>query len=73
MNSIILGLTMLAIAGLVIWTGKDHSLPSKTWWPFAIREVAPQKTSRFGLARERVQPRAAPSRSDQRPWRRSGS
>jgi len=73
MSSILLGLTMIAVAWLVIWTGKDHSRPSKTWWPFAMREAVPPKTTGLGLARSRLQRRASATGPDQRPWRRSGS
>jgi hypothetical protein len=73
MNSILLGLTMIAVGWLVIWTGKDHSRPSKTWWPFTMREAVPPKTTGLGPARSRLQRRASASESDQRPWRRSGS
>jgi len=79
MSSILLGLTMLAVGWLVIWTGKDHSRPSKTWWPFAMREVARAKKTWLGPGRARLQARASASAnlsanaSNQRPWRRSGS
>jgi hypothetical protein len=73
MSSVLLGLTMLAVGWLVIWTGKDHTQPSKTWWPFAMRESAPPKTSGFGLRRSRLHRAASADAPDQRPWRRSGS
>jgi hypothetical protein len=74
MSSVLLGLTMLAVAWLVIWTGKDHSRPSKAWWPFAMRESGAPKKAAVGRARSRLPPRAAADALDQRPWRRrSGS
>jgi hypothetical protein len=70
-SSILLGLTLIAVAWLSIWAVKDHSRPSKTWWLFAMREPAKaderQAPYRPGL---RVQGRVKPVR---RPWRRTGS
>ena len=31
------GLIMLGVGWLVIWSCVDHSKPSETWWPFAMR------------------------------------
>jgi len=71
MNSILLGLTLVGVAWLSIWAVKDHSRPSDTWWPFAMRE--PDKPDeREGPYRpgHRAAGRDSPV---QRPWRRSGS
>jgi hypothetical protein len=77
MNAILLGASMLAVAWLVIWTGKDHSRPSRTWWLFAMREAASPKKTGLGPGRASLPQRAGAglgaSGSDQRPWRRSGS
>jgi hypothetical protein len=73
MNAILLGSTLVAVAWLAIWSVKDHSRPSKTWWPFAMREpTAPKSKDRWGPYRpgDRAQGGEKPV---QRPWRRSGS
>jgi hypothetical protein len=71
MNSYLLGLTLIAVAWVSIWAVKDHSRPSKTWWPFAMREpAAPDERQEPYRPGHRVQGRGKPV---QRPWRRSGS
>jgi hypothetical protein len=72
MSSYLLGMTLLAVAWLVLWVGKDHSRPSKTWWPFAMREIAPKKTPGSGPEQARLLRRNGAGGSSQRPWRRSG-
>ena len=71
MSGILLGLTLIDVAWLSIWAVKDHALPSKTWWPFAMREPA-KPDERQGPYRpgHRMQGRSKPA---QRPWRRSDS
>ena len=72
MNSILLGLTLVAVAWLSVWAVKDHTGPSKVWWLFAIREPAKPQKARWGADRPGAD---APgeNKSVQRPWRRSGS
>lgn len=71
MSGALLGFTLIAVAWLCIWSVKDHSRPSKTWWPFAMRAPAEPK-ERQGPYRpgQRTEGRGSPA---QRPWRRSGS
>ena len=71
MSGILLGLTLIAVAWLSIWSVKDHSRPSKTWWPFAMREPAEPKESQVPY--RPGQRRQGGSKPAQRPWRRSGS
>ena len=71
MSGILLGLTLIAVAWLSIWAVKDHALPSKIWWPFAMREPAkPDERQRPYRPGHRMQGRSKPA---QRPWRRSDS
>lgn len=73
MSSILLGLTLIAVAWLAIWSVKDHSRPSKTWWLFEIRHPElpddRQLPYRPGV-RARVRGRI---KAVQRPWHRPGS
>jgi hypothetical protein len=71
MSGVLLGLTLIAVAWLSIWSVKDHSRPSETWWPFAMREPAEPGESQ-GPYRP-GQRRPDRSKPAQRPWRRSGS
>jgi hypothetical protein len=73
MSSPLLGLTLIAVIWLAMWTAKDHSRPSKTWWLFAMREpVAAEPKDRAGSYRPGQR---APSggKPVQQAWRRSGS
>ena len=71
MSGILLGSTLIAVAWLSIWAVKDHALPSKTWWPFAMREPAkPDERQRPYRPGHRMQGRSKPAK---RPWRRSDS
>ncbi len=71
MSSYLLGLTLIFVAWLAIWVAKDHSLPSKTWWPFAMREPArPDEGQGPYRPGRRMPGRGKPV---ERPWRRSGS
>jgi hypothetical protein len=76
MSSVLLGLTLLAVAWLSIWSVKDHAKPSKSWWMFAMRD-APEPPGKkpaddAGRAGGWRSSRAAGG-PVQRPWRRSGS
>lgn len=71
MSSILLGLVLLAVGWLVIWTGKDHSRPSKTWWPFAMRDEA-KLTAKEEPSWANRRRGGVAGKPVQRPWRRSG-
>jgi hypothetical protein len=72
MNAILLGSTLLAVAWLAIWSVKDHTRPSKTWWPFAMREATkPKPKGRWGPYRP-ADGSEGNRTPEQRPWRRSG-
>jgi hypothetical protein len=40
MSSPLLGIVLIAVIWLAMWSVKDHSRPSQTWWPFAMRKTA---------------------------------
>jgi hypothetical protein len=44
MSSPLLGITLIAVIWLAFWAVKDHSRPSQTFWPFAMREVVATKS-----------------------------
>jgi hypothetical protein len=69
----LLGLTLLAVAWLVIWVGKDHSQPSTTWWPFEMRDLTPKKDPGFVIGQVRTPRRIGAGKPVKRPWRRSDS
>lgn len=75
MSSALLGLTLLAVGWLAIWSVKDHSKPSKTWWPFAMRDGAapPDDGAEGTKGRATWRARTLPGKPVSRPWRRSGS
>jgi hypothetical protein len=75
MDSVLLGLTLLAVAWLAIWSVKDHSQPSKSWWMFAMRDApsAPGDTEAGAAGRTGRRRNGAAGGPMQRPWRRSGS
>jgi hypothetical protein len=73
MSSFLLGLTLLAVAWLAIWSVKDHTKPSKTWWPFAMREPVASKTEAGQQPTRSSRDTKRTSKPPQRPWRRSGS
>jgi hypothetical protein len=68
-----MGITLLAVGWLAIWSVKDHSKPSKTWWPFSMRGEtdAPNAVPDARPTSRRTS--IVPRRADERPWRRSGS
>jgi hypothetical protein len=73
MSSPLLGITLIAVIWLAFWAVKDHSRPSQTFWPFAMREVAATKsTERQG---QYIPGQSAPSRRKPvlQVWRRSRS
>ncbi len=73
MSSVLLGLTLIAVFLLTIWSVKDQSRPSKIWWMFAIRDpVAGRPQPRQGPFRSGRQAPDA-GKPAQRAWRRSGS
>jgi hypothetical protein len=45
MSSPLLGFTLIAVLWLAFWAVKDHSRPSQTFWPFAMREVVATKVA----------------------------
>ncbi len=45
MSSPLLGITLIAVLWLAFWAVKDHSRPSQTFWPFAMREVVATKVA----------------------------
>jgi hypothetical protein len=45
MSSPLLGITLIAVIWLAFWAVKDHSRPSQTFWPFAMREVVATKVA----------------------------
>jgi hypothetical protein len=45
MSSPLLGITLIAVIWLAFWAVKDHSRPSHTFWPFAMREVVATKVT----------------------------
>jgi hypothetical protein len=72
MNAVLLGLTLLAVGWVCIWSVKDHTKQSKTWWPFAMRDVptaAPNETD-ASSPEHRNSNAGSPA---PRPWRRSRS
>jgi hypothetical protein len=75
MSSVLLGLTLLAVAWLAIWSVKDHAKPSKSWWMFAMRDApgAPGKGQTDPAGRTGRRRNMAAGGPVQRPWRRSGS
>ena len=75
MNAALLGLTLLAVGWLAIWSVKDHSKPSKTWWPFEMRDgrTPPDGGADGATARGRWRAKTSPGKPVSRPWRRSGS
>jgi hypothetical protein len=69
---------MIGVAWLVAWCCVDHSKPSKTWWPYAMRGVTqatPKSTGRQrqGNPQTTVQPVRAVRQHPNRRWQRSGS
>jgi hypothetical protein len=83
MSSPLLGITLIAVIWLAFWAVKDHSRPSQTFWPFAMREVvATKSTARQGQyiagqsgPGQSVPGQGAPSRRKPvlQVWRRSRS
>jgi hypothetical protein len=69
MDSILFLMVMIAMGWVIIWYCADHSKPSRTWWPFAIRE-------NDGAGREpEANPHVVGARRvptiETRPWRQS--
>jgi hypothetical protein len=64
------GLIMLGVGWLVIWSCVDHSKPSETWWPFAMRTTTGPVTIRADEPPQQIAPWRA-SENPSRPWRRS--
>jgi hypothetical protein len=75
MSSVLLGITLLAVAWLVIWAVKDHTKPSQSWWPFAMRDEAapPPAQGRDRNRRHAFRETRTQEGNAQPPWRRSGS
>ena len=74
MSSPLLALLLVAVLWLAFWSVKDHSRPSKSWWPFAMREPpAPEAMRRRGAARRQGDRAPGAGRPVQQAWRRSGS
>ncbi len=73
MSSPLLGITLIAVLWLAFWAVKDHSRPSKTWWPFAMREKAAAEAKQ--VPGQYVPGQGTPSRRKpvQQVWRRSRS
>jgi hypothetical protein len=72
MSSILLGLTLIGVAWLSIWSVKDHERPSKTWWPFAMREPVQRKPNDSLGPNASTRSARGTGKPMQRPWRRSG-
>jgi hypothetical protein len=78
MSSPLLGITLIAVIWLAFWSVKEHSRPSQTFWPFAMREVVATKSeARQGqyIPGQSGPGQSAPSRRKpvQQVWRRSRS
>ena len=72
MSGALLSITLIAVIWLSIWSVKDRSRPSKTWWPFDMREYDEPANEKGPTARDvLVQPSRANPTS--KPWHRSGS
>jgi hypothetical protein len=70
------GLIMLGVGWLVIWSCVDHSKPSETWWPFAMRTrssvtSAPTETWRRDGSQGGTQPVQTVRQDPNRRWQRS--
>jgi hypothetical protein len=71
MNAVLMTSIMIGVAWLVFWVATDHSKPSKTWWPFAMRGSLPKPPVEQGWRGRRTA--AVQRHASQGEWRRSGS
>jgi hypothetical protein len=73
MSSPLLGIVLIAVIWLAIWSGKDHSRPSQTFWPFAMREPVASKSKERQAPYIPGQIASSRRKPVQQVWRRSRS
>ncbi len=80
MNGSLFLMIMIGVAWLVVWCCVDHSKPSTTWWPFAMRvrdamTPAPSVTKRTQQAGSQkiTQPVQTARQNPNRQWQRFDS